>query len=168
MSKDKEADYIKYGEDHLDIDFIFAVGRMTINFSHLEFMLQLLCGMHLEAKQPINQLLVSEYSFKQLVNVTRSLLLKVNIRRKKTYEKIFKEINELEQVRNKLIHSCYGGFENKHGIVRQKHRNRSKGFEEIVELMTAEDIHVIADRMDNLSKSIGKIIFKISSKAKKK
>ena len=115
-------DYILYGEDNLDVEFVFAVGRMTINFSHLEFMLSILCGTHIGTKFPINQLLVSEYSFKQLVNVTRSLLLKVNKRRKITYDKIFKEINELEQIRNKIIHSCYGGFENQYGVVRQKHR----------------------------------------------
>ena len=75
-SKDSKIEDIELlmDSDGLDENFIKSVGRLTLNFAHLEFCFTLFTGSQLGTRQPLNQIIVSELSFKQLLNISSGSL----------------------------------------------------------------------------------------------
>ena len=158
---------INYGERFIDEEFLKAVGRMTINFAHLEFVISLLCGSNMKTVHPINEIVTSELSFKQLINITLSIL-------KITHEtepgklthitNLLKKSFELEQKRNSITHSFYGtSDEVDTKIIRNKITSKGKaGFQRHVELIDAAMVNTLADTMEGVSSSIALIIFDYS------
>lgn len=157
------------GEENIDEEFIRAVGRLTINFAHLEFCFSLFCGSHMRAPNPINEIITAELSFKQLLNISASIFheLEQDNERLSKFDQIVGNSYELEQKRNTIIHSFYG--QNKKGdgiVIRQKTTAKGKkGFKRHYEELNAKEIDSIADTMSETSKELVKLIFAASNKS---
>lgn len=98
-----------FGEGYLKDDFLKAIGRFVVNFCHLELILKLYCGTNMGTEYPINEIVTSELSFKQLTYITSSIIKSKERRKKKIEEfaQIYKELFQLEAVRNQILHSHY-------------------------------------------------------------
>lgn len=150
----------------LDEDFIKSVGRLTLNFAHLEFCVMLFAWSQIGAPQPLNQIVISELSFKQLLNIS-SWIYKVvekDWRKLSIFEEMLKDAFALEQKRNTLTHSFYGHDKKAKIVVRRKNSSKGKkGFVEHEEIIDAKAVNKIADEMDELSMKLKKMIFEISN-----
>jgi len=154
----------------LDENFLKSVGRLTLNFAHLEFCFMLFAGSQIGTRPPLNQIIVSELSFKQLLNISAGIykVLETNQEQLAKFAKILKDSFMLEQQRNTITHSFYGHNQKAKIIVRRKNTTKGKkGFIEQEELINAEFVNKIADQMNKTSLELGKMIFTISSKASK-
>jgi hypothetical protein len=154
----------------LDENFIRSVGRLTLNFAHLEFCFMLFAGSQIGVLPPLNQIIISELSFKQLLNISAGIykVLETNQEQLTKFDKILKDSFMLEQQRNIITHSFYGHNPKAKIIIRRKNTTKGKkGFIEQEELINAESVNKIADQMNETSIELGKMIFTISSKASK-
>jgi hypothetical protein len=154
---------IRYGEAERDEEFIKALGRMTLAFAHLEFSLSLFCGTYSGVKYPINEIITAQFSFKQLINLASSLYHHAEQDAKKINEldKVLSKSTQLEQERNKIVHSFYG-LKGKSDliVVRQKNTTRlKKGFHKQYEEMNAEQVNILATKISKVSKEINAFIY---------
>lgn len=149
----------------LEEDFIKSVGRLTLNFAHLEFCFMLLVGSQSGSPQPLNQIITSELSFKQLLNVSAGIYREIEPDLKKIgiFEEILKESSEMEQKRNTVTHSFYGHNRKTKTIIRRKNTvRRAQGLVEHEEKIDAETVNKIADQINNLSIKLKQLIFQLS------
>jgi hypothetical protein len=159
---DDEAIY--FDSNKIDDEFCLAIGRVTISFANLELTLSLFCGAHIGSNTPIvNQIITSELSFKQLVNISVAVHREVESNEDKIekFYEIAKKLFALEQRRNAIIHSNYGS-QNKL-VVRQKASAKGKkGFRIQYEDLTPEMIMAFNEEIETVSRQIGIIIFELS------
>lgn len=159
---DKEEDYILGGAIGLSDEFIMSIGRLTLNFAHLEFCFTLFAGSQLGVASPLNQIVTSELSFRQLLNVTQGIynVVESNDERLANFNEIVRNANILEQQRNKITHSFYGQQEESQNIIRYKNTTKGKqGFKEQKEIVNAESINKIACEISELSTELMKVLF---------
>jgi len=151
------------GEDNLTDDFIKAVGRLTINFSHLEFSFSLFCGSQMGIKEPINEIITSELSFKQIVNITSGIFREIEKDPEmiEQFNKILASAWKLEEERNKIIHSFYGrGDEPNDKIIRHKHSSKfKKGFKKDYQEVDAIYVNKISDEIKMVSIRLMQFLF---------
>ena len=124
-----KTDLILWGEENIDDRFIKSIGRIVISFSHLEHVLTLFCGTNIGVSYPINEIITSELSFKQLVNLTISIYKEIETDEEKlqTVTNICKKALQLEEKRNIIIHSYYGKASgDSEKVVRKKITAKSK------------------------------------------
>lgn len=166
VEEDSPESHIIMDGDSLDEDFIKAIGRLTLNFAHLEFCFMLFAGSQMGVRQPLNQIVISELSFKQLLHISAAIFKKIETDESliSRFEKILKAAFILEQQRNTLIHSIYGQSINPKIIIRRKNTAKGKnGFREVEEIVDAESVNKVADKMNEVSIDLKKMIFLISS-----
>ena len=165
-TKDENFDLIMDSES-LDENFVKSVGRLTLNFAHLEFCFMLFAGSQLGTRQPLNQIVISELSYKQLLNISAGIYnaIETNQEQLSKFNQILKDSFLLEQQRNTITHSFYGYNEKTKIIVRRKNTTKGKkGFREQEEVINAETVNKIADQMNETSIELKKMIFNISNK----
>jgi hypothetical protein len=150
------------GERYLSRDFLVAVGRMTINFSHLENILSMLCLVII--KSGYGQIITAEYSFKQLMNVIRSVL--INCNEFEDFKITYNKIKQIEEKRNQIIHSFYGQNENENVIIRRKVSNKDKGLKDVREEISIETIDDIANQINDLVDNISFKMINLKVKGK--
>lgn len=159
-----EEDFIKFANKHkdrwvclepneLDVEFLKAIGLVTVSFSKLEEDIRVLCGSYIEnyGNKFIGRIFTSEYSFKQLLKVTRSLLVTTGYIDEK--DSLFSDINKIEEKRNQIIHSYYGN-KTDNTIFRYKNKNISKGHIRTSSEITIDDINVLSIEINRISKKI--------------
>jgi len=153
------------GTEKMDDNFIQSVGLLTLNFAHLEFCFRLFAGSQFGIKYPLNEIIVSELSFKQLLNISSGIYkeLEADTEQLKEFNQILKNSFVLEQQRNRITHSFYGHHEKKKIIIRRKNSSKGKkGFREQEETIDADTIYKIAEQMEETSKRLVKIIFSMT------
>ena len=166
-SKDSKIEDIELlmDSDGLDENFIKSVGRLTLNFAHLEFCFTLFTGSQLGTRQPLNQIIVSELSFKQLLNISSGIyrVIETDQEKLEKFDQILKDAFYLEERRNTITHSFYGHNQETKIIVRHKNTSKGKnGYREQTEIINAESVNEIADQMNKTSIELGKMIFDLS------
>lgn len=134
-------------------DFLRIVGLMTLTFSALEESIRVLCGNHIRnyGSVSIKQIITSEYSFKQLIKVTRSILIATN--RLTPKNKLFDSILKIEQKRNIIIHSQYSS-KTPSSIYRIKKKNVSKGYKMENESINVEFVKNLVNEMQECQKQV--------------
>ncbi|MDD2891767.1 MAG: hypothetical protein PHQ95_02275 [Candidatus Gracilibacteria bacterium] len=167
FSKDSETEKIELLMDSegLDENFIKSIGRLTLNFAHLEFCFALFTGSQLGTRQPLNQIIISELSFKQLLNISSGIYKAIETDKEKLakFDQILKDAFYLEERRNTITHSFYGHNKEAEIIVRHKNTSKGKnGYREQVEIINAKSVNEIADQMNKTSIELGKMIFNLS------
>ncbi|MCU0421631.1 MAG: hypothetical protein MUC81_02380 [Bacteroidia bacterium] len=154
---------ITFGTQGFSEEFTSSVGKLTLNFAHLEFMFSLFAGMHMNTGYPFNELVLSELSFRQLINVSVGLheLLEPIKSERDRFKEIAKNATLLEQERNTITHSFYGQTESK-AIIRHKNVTRMRGgYRQQRQEITANDILTIANKIEDLSFTLGNLIHEI-------
>jgi hypothetical protein len=167
VNEDIEDSELLMDSNSLDEDFIKSVGRLTLNFAHLEFCFMLFAGSQMGTRQPLNQIIISELSFRQLLNISAGIykVVETNQEQFAKFEKILKDSFVLEQQRNTITHSFYGHNKKTKIIVRRKNTSKGKkGFIEQEGIINAEFVNKIADQMNETSIELGKMLFTISGK----
>lgn len=167
MEKAEEEDSILLGTEGFSEEFTSAVGKLTLNFAHLEFMFSLFAGMHMNSGYPFNELVLSELSFRQLINVTVSLydLFEPTKDEHIRFKDIVKRAVYLEQQRNIITHSFYGIHEKSKTIVRHKNVTRVKsGYKQQRQEINAENILFIAQDIEALGFDLGTLIYEIDKR----
>ena len=108
-SKEKEST-LMMGTENMDVNFIKSVGQLTLNFAHLEFCFRLFAGSQFGVKYPLNEIILSELSFKQLLNISAGIYkeLEADTVKLDKFNQILKDSFALEQQRNTITHSFYG------------------------------------------------------------
>lgn len=145
-------------------DFLIELGNMVVTFSNLEKNLQDLCASQIKSrgKHYIGYIIVSEYSFRQLINVTRCIMVK------KEYIDIcgdvFQRLNNIEQERNKIIHSYYGTDIHDGSIVRNKNKNKPVGHVIDMIKISKEDVNKLITEMKETERVIWSIKSLITQK----
>ena len=166
-SKDSKIEEIELLMDSngLDENFITSIGRLTLNFAHLEFCFTLFLGSQLRTQQPLNQIVVSELSFKQLLNISSGIykVLETNKEKLEKFDQVLKNAFYLEERRNTITHSFYGHNQETKIIMRHKNTSKGKnGYREQIEVINAESVNEIANQISELSSEIGKMIFNLA------
>lgn len=162
--QEEEQDSIMFGTQGFSEEFTSSVGKLTLNFAHLEFMFSLFAGMHMNTGYPFNELVLSELSFRQLMNVSVGLheLLESDKMKRDRFKQIVKRATSLEQERNTITHSFYGMETKTKTIVRHKNVTRIKGgYRQQRQEITANNILVIANEIEQLSLDLGLLIYEI-------
>jgi hypothetical protein len=166
-NKHKEEDSsLIMGTENLDENFIKSVGLLTLNFAHLEFCFTLFAGSQFGIKYPLNRIILSELSYKQLLNISAGIYkeLETDIEKLEKFNQILKDSFVLEQQRNTITHSFYGHDENAKIIVRRKNSSKGKkGYREQEEIINAETVNEIAEQMKEISTELVKMIFSMTS-----
>lgn len=150
------------GTENMDENFIRSVGLLTLNFAHLEFCFTLFAGSQFGIKYPLNGIILSELSYKQLLNISAGIYkeLETDIEKLEKFNQILKDSFVLEQQRNTITHSFYGHNENAKIIVRRKNSSKGKkGFKEQEEIINAETVNEIAEQIKDTSNELVKMIF---------
>ncbi|MGK4568579.1 hypothetical protein [Flavobacterium sp. 3HN19-14] len=163
----EEKDSILLGTQGFSEEFTSAVGKLTLNFAHLEFMFSMFAGMHMNTGYPYNELVLSEFSFRQLVNVSVGLhdLFEPTKDERLRFKEIVKQATLLEQQRNTITHSFYGMHEKSKTIVRHKNVTRAKGgYRQHREEITADAILCIAYNIEEISFTLGELIYEINDR----
>lgn len=166
-TNEEEKDSILLGTQGFSEEFTSAVGKLTLNFAHLEFMLSMFTGMHMNTGYPYNELVLSELSFRQLVNVAVGLyeLFEPSKEERSKFKDIIKRATLLEQQRNTITHSFYGMHERSKSIVRHKNVTRAKGgYRQHREEITAEAVLCIAYDIEEVSFDLGSLIYEIDER----
>lgn len=164
--QEEEQDSITFGTQGFSEEFTSSVGKLTLNFAHLEFMFSMFAGMHMNTGYPFNELVLSELSFRQLMNVSVGLheLIEPNKSERDRFREIVKRATSLEQERNTITHSFYGQT-NKNTIVRHKNVTRIKGgYRQQRQEITANNILAIASEIEELSFVLGEFIYEIDGR----
>lgn len=167
IEKTEEEDSILLGTQGFSEEFTSAVGKLTLNFAHLEFMFSLFAGMHMNTGYPFNELVLSELSFRQLINVTVGLydLFEPTKDEHSRFKDIVKRAFYLEQQRNVITHSFYGMHEKSKTIVRHKNVTRAKsGYRQQRQEINANNILFIAQDIEELSFDLGRLIYEIDDR----
>jgi|JI6StandDraft_1071083.scaffolds.fasta_scaffold12290_3 hypothetical protein len=163
----EEQDPILLGTQGFTEEFTSAVGKLTLNFSHLEFMFSMFAGMHMNAGYPFNELVLSELSFRQLINVSVGLydLFEPTKDERSRFKDIVKRATLLEQERNTITHSFYGMHEKSKTIVRHKNVTRAKsGYRQQRQEINANNILFIAQDIEELGFELGRLIYEIDER----
>lgn len=150
------------GTENMDENFIKSVGLLTLNFAHLEFCFTLFAGSQFGIKYPLNGIILSELSYKQLLNISAGIYkeLETDTEKLEKFNQILKDSFVLEQQRNAITHSFYGHDENAKIIVRRKNSSKGKkGFKEQEEIINAETVNEIAEQIKDTSNELVKMIF---------
>jgi hypothetical protein len=90
-------------------EFLEEIGRVVANFALLEYELFLLIHGLLGTEPEISRIVSSELSFKNLVELSSSLIKQIhgeNVLQK--YKEIIKVVTEAEEKRNLIVHSQWG------------------------------------------------------------
>lgn len=164
-SRKEEEPYLIMGTDNMDDNFIKSVGRLTLNFAHLEFCFRLFAGSQFGIKYPLNEIILSELSFKQLLNISAGIYKKLEFdtERLDKFNQILKNSYIMEQQRNTITHSFYGYNEKTKIIVRRKNSSKGKkGFKEQEEIINAETVNKIAEQIKDTSVELVKMIFSMN------
>jgi len=146
FSKEKEST-LMMGTENMDENFIKSVGLLTLNFAHLEFCLRLFAGSQFGVKYPLNEIILSELSFKQLLNISAGIYkeLEADTEKLDKFNQILKDSFAFEQQRNTITHSFYGQNGDLKIIVRKKNSSKGKkGFIEQTEIINADTVNKIA------------------------
>ena len=165
-SQEEEHNSITFGTRGFSEEFTSSVGKLTLNFAHLEFIFSLFAGMHMNTGYPFNELVLSELSFRQLLNVSVGLheVLESNKNERDKFKEIVKKATSLEQERNKITHSFYGQTNN-NAIIRHKNVTRIRsGYRQQRQEITANDILVITSEIEELSFVLGELIYEIDER----
>lgn len=141
-------------------DFLKAVGLMTVTFSKLETDVKKLCNCFIKSfdRVHIANIITSEYSFKQLVNVTKCILLETECI--EVNDKLFAKIIKAEEDRNTIIHSLYGTRAD-NVVIRQKSKNYKRGHQHISKEITITEVNKLTNEMIILSEELNKMNAKI-------
>ena len=94
-----------------DETFLSALGRVTLEFSQLEWFLKASIAILLEKDMEVCHAATAQASFQQLLNIFASLF-RLGVDEPKLIEKlgeVLKEIVEAAQKRNRIIHSTWFG-----------------------------------------------------------
>jgi len=165
-NKSKKEDFsLMMGTENMDENFIQSIGLLTLNFAHLEFCFSLFAGSQFGIKYPLNEIVVSELSFKQLLNISSGIYkeLETDSKRLDKFNQILKESFVLEQQRNTITHSFYGHNENTKIIIRRKNSSKGKkGFKDEEEIINSDTVNEIAQQMKATSAELIKLIFLMS------
>jgi len=151
--------------DDLDENFIKSVGLLTLNFAHLEFCFRLFAGSQFGIKYPLNEIILSELSFKQLLNISAGIykVIETNTDKLDKFNQILKDSFSLEQQRNTITHSFYGHNKELKIIVRRKNSSKGKkGFIEQSEIINADTVNIIAEQIKVTSTELAKLIFSMA------
>jgi len=163
-SKEKEST-LMMGTENMDVNFIKSVGQLTLNFAHLEFCFRLFAGSQFGVKYPLNEIILSELSFKQLLNISAGIYkeLEADTVKLDKFNQILKDSFALEQQRNTITHSFYGQNRDLKIIVRKKNSSKSKkGFIEQTEIINADTVNKIAEQINETSIELAKLIFSMA------
>lgn len=160
-SKEKDSTFMM-GTDNMDENFIKSIGLLTLNFAHLEFCFRLFAGSQFGIKYPLNEIILSELSYKQLLNISAGIYKGIESDTEKLvkFNQILKDSFALEQQRNTITHSFYGHDKELKIIVRSKNNSKGKkGFIEQTEIINAETVNTIAEQINETSTELVKLIF---------
>jgi len=94
-----------------DETFLSALGRVTLEFSQLEWFLKAAIAILLEKDMEVCHAATAQASFQQLLNIFASLF-QLRVEEPKLVEKlgeVLKEIEGAAQKRNRIIHSTWFG-----------------------------------------------------------
>jgi len=164
ISKEKEST-LMMGTENMDENFIKSVGLLTLNFAHLEFCLRLFAGSQFGVKYPLNEIILSELSFKQLLNISAGIYkeLEADTEKLDKFNQILKDSFALEQQRNTITHSFYGQNRDLKIIVRKKISSKGKkGFIEQTEIINADTVNKISEQINETSIELAKLIFSMA------
>ncbi len=164
---DDDEDSVLLGAGEFSEEFTSAVGKLTLNFAHLEFIFTLFAGMQMRSGYPINELVLSEFSFRQLINVSVGIykLYEPSKEEYAEFQSIVKRATHLEQQRNTITHSFYGTHEKTKSIVRYKNVTRAKsGYKKQREEITAASVLAIAMEIEETSLDLGGLMYKINER----
>jgi len=164
FSKEKEST-LMMGTENMDENFIKSVGLLTLNFAHLEFCLRLFAGSQFGVKYPLNEIILSELSFKQLLNISAGIYkeLEADTEKLDKFNQILKDSFALEQQRNTITHSFYGQNRDLKIIVRKKISSKGKkGFIEQTEIINADTVNKISEQINETSIELAKLIFSMA------
>lgn len=125
--------------------YLAEIGRVVANFAILENELSSLIHGLLGTKEEITRIVTSELSFRNLVDMSASLMMKLHESKDvERYKVILKMIGEAEQNRNNIVHSLWrAGLSI--GVTRTKHTaKRSKGLQLQSKKYQLEDLQDVA------------------------
>ena len=157
-----------FGAITMNTEFIKELGYMVVAFSNLEKELQGLCGSQIKGtgKNYIANIITSEYSFKQLIKVTRSVLIKTE-HIDKCPHNLFNRLNAIEDERNKIIHSYYGLDIHDGAIIRNKNKNRPHGHIIDMVKISFEDVSKLVNDMKKIERELQVIKHKVTKRVGK-
>ena len=133
------------------------IGRITANFSFLEFVLSFcICGL-INDDQRVGQIITSQMSFQNLVHLLGSLFKHRGFDAEKitAFDKLLGEAMQIEQRRNEITHSIWATHQDEGKSSRVKITARfKKGFEMQWEPMGVDELKQIADSITNVAHKI--------------
>ena len=144
-----------------------AIGRMCIAFSSLEGQLKFMVGKLVGIDQIVGQIITAELSFRNILNLLGSLYkhrTNDNDFRKKV-DDLLKNISNLEQNRNSLIHSTYGLTKDPETIARFKNTARMKhGLKNNFDIITIEQIDHLVVEIENANSEVINLFLEYAEK----
>jgi len=111
---------------------------------------------------PINEIITSELSTKQLLNISSVIYQQKEIDGNKLnqFTQLGKDAFKLEETRNIIIHSSYAGHSRQRKMIRQKSTAKTKrGFKLDYQEINAKEVNELADKMNELSKKFIGLIY---------
>lgn len=132
-------------ENHLK-----AIGLITVNFAILENEIAFAIWFLLGLDQQVGQIITAEQSFKNLAALFSSLYRNKTNDPKAIEElnKLMKKVTQVEEKRNKIMHSVWAEGDTHVSITRFKTTAKiSKGLTNQFEQITVEDLNKIADEI---------------------
>jgi hypothetical protein len=133
------------GDDHLK-----AIGRVAVNFQHLEFSIEMWIVALIGSDDRIGMMIASQLPFRGICSLAESLYaLKVtDVEKVNRFREIIKEAGQLEAQRNTLFHSNWGTNTDTGLVERMKlPKDMTKGFRFVTEHYPVSKINGLADSM---------------------
>lgn len=148
-------------------EHLIQLGRIVVNFSSLELHLKFVTYGLISNNQQIGQTILANMSFNAILNTFGSLLV-IEFKDKSIvdeFKELINSINEVNEKRNKIIHSYWMLDEtnNEVSIMKQK-SNGLKGIKIDKSTFSESDIKKVADEIIILTNYLMEISIKYSQK----
>lgn len=159
IQSEEQSRVISFNMNLIGEKLLIALGKLTAVYSYMELRLRLLC-VTLVGKVELDNamdILTSEYSLKQLIRVTQSLLTERNLYTENV-EKLTKSVDKLGEERNTIMHSTYGteaGWEEDgRKTIQIKLKNREGELKRKANEITEEYVLDLTDRMNKCASEL--------------
>jgi hypothetical protein len=137
-------------EGHTTPPYLQAIGRICINFSHLESIVESFTWDLIGPDQRLGQILTTERSFRQVRELASCIWLEKfpDPEMRKSFADLLNRIGEIEARRNQIIHSTWYPGESRETITRVKVTAKmNKGYHLVAEQMSVEALNQFAEEI---------------------
>jgi hypothetical protein len=145
-------------------DHLMAIGRISVNFANLEFVMKLCVNQLLGAGQDEGLMVTAQLGFRQLTTVLHQLYRRKNLDdgiRLAKIEALVGRIDAAMEARDRIIHSSWLVAEDGEAIGVKFPRTRPKWFSPTISKMRPSDLEDVAKTIKGLADEVGALLIEV-------